>query len=198
MSHSDRISMIVGLGNPGPQYDHTRHNAGFDFVDRLARLWNGQWKTDKKYAGELCQITLANQPVWLLKPMTFMNRSGQSVAALANFYKLPPTSILVAHDELDLPPGVARLKKGGGHGGHNGLRDIIAQLGNNKEFYRLRIGIGHPGQAREVVNFVLTKAPAAEQTQIDDAIAAAASEMPTACVGEWAKAMNSLHSFKAG
>ncbi|MFY0664445.1 MAG: aminoacyl-tRNA hydrolase [Natronospirillum sp.] len=197
MSHSDRISLVVGLGNPGAQYDRTRHNAGFDFVDRLASLWRGQWKSDKKYAGDLCQVTLGEHTLWLLKPMTFMNRSGQAVAALANFYKLTPEQILVAHDELDLPPGVARFKKGGGHGGHNGLRDIIAQLGNNKEFYRLRIGIGHPGDARDVVNYVLTKAAPKEQNNIDDAIAAATSELPRVCDGEWAKAMNSLHSFKA-
>lgn len=198
MSQSDHIRLIVGLGNPGPQYDRTRHNAGFDFVDRLANLWHGQWKADKKYAGEWCLVNIGQQPVWLLKPMTFMNRSGQSVAALANFYKVPPHEILVAHDELDLPAGVARLKKGGGHGGHNGLRDIIAQLGNVRDFHRLRLGIGHPGTANEVVNYVLTKAAPADQTRIDDAIAAAASEMVRVCNGEWAQAMNSLHSSKAG
>lgn len=198
MSHSDQIRIIVGLGNPGPQYDRTRHNAGFDFVDRLADLWQGQWKTDKKFAGDWCLINLDRHPVWLLKPMTFMNRSGQAVAALANFYKVPVHDILVAHDELDLPPGIARFKKGGGHGGHNGLRDIIAQMGNQRDFHRLRIGIGHPGTANEVVNYVLTKASTADQTQIDDAIAAAASEMVRVCNGEWAQAMNSLHSNKAG
>ncbi|MEX0584966.1 MAG: aminoacyl-tRNA hydrolase, partial [Natronospirillum sp.] len=176
--------------------DNTRHNAGFAYVDALAERHHGQWKADKKYAGELCQINMDGRAVMLLKPMTFMNCSGQSVAALAQFFKWPPDGILVAHDELDLNPGIARFKQGGGHGGHNGLRDIIACLGNQKQFYRLRIGIGHPGQARDVVNFVLSKAPPAERELTDNAINAALAETALAANGHWAKAQNALHSFR--
>lgn len=125
-----------------------------------------------------------------------MNLSGQSVAAVANFYKIPPESILVAHDELDLPPGIARFKQGGGHGGHNGLRDIISRLGNNKNFYRLRIGIGHPGQAKDVAGFVLTKAPVSERSKSQAAIDESLFHLPEAISGNWAQAMNKLHSFK--
>lgn len=192
----DSVSLIVGLGNPGAQYDGTRHNVGFDYVDQLAAEYGGQWKADRKYRGDLCKITLAGRPVTLLKPMTYMNRSGQSVAPLAQFFKWAPEQILVAHDDLDLPPGVARFKQGGGHGGHNGLRDIIARLGNQKQFYRLRLGIGHPGQARDVVNFVLSKATPDERRATDDAIRTAVAETPLAAGGEWNKAMNALHSFR--
>lgn len=192
----DSVSLIVGLGNPGAQYDGTRHNVGFDYVDQLAAEHGGQWKADRKYRGDLCKITLSGRPVTLLKPMTYMNRSGQSVAPLAQFFKWAPEQILVAHDDLDLPPGVARFKQGGGHGGHNGLRDIIARLGNQKQFYRLRLGIGHPGQARDVVNFVLSKATPDERRATDDAIRTAVAETPLAAGGEWNKAMNALHSFR--
>ncbi|MDX1341826.1 MAG: aminoacyl-tRNA hydrolase [Reinekea sp.] len=193
----DVIRFIVGLGNPGPQYDQTRHNAGFDYVDALARQHNGSWKTDTKYQAETCTITLSGEKIWLMKPMTFMNRSGQSVAGFANFFKIPVENILVAHDELDIAPGTARFKKGGGHGGHNGLRDIIACLGNNKEFYRLRLGIGHPGNARDVANYVLSKGPVEDRVSLERAIDCALDNTSLAIDGQWSKAMNNLHSFKA-
>ncbi len=191
----DVIRFIVGLGNPGPQYDQTRHNAGFDYVDALARQHNGSWKTDTKYQAETCTITLSGEKIWLMKPMTFMNRSGQSVAGFANFFKIPVENILVAHDELDIAPGTARFKKGGGHGGHNGLRDIIACLGNNKEFYRLRLGIGHPGNARDVANYVLSKGPVEDRVSLERAIDCALDNTSLAIDGQWSKAMNNLHSF---
>jgi PTH1 family peptidyl-tRNA hydrolase len=191
---SSRIELIVGLGNPGAKYDQTRHNAGFWFVDAVARRHGGSFKSENKFHGEACKVRLDGEEVWLLKPMTFMNKSGQAIASLANFYKIAPEAILVAHDELDLPPGAARLKKGGGHGGHNGLRDTIAQLGNNKDFQRLRIGIGHPGHSSQVTGYVLGKAPADEQRLMDDAIADALDVMSLAVSGEMQKAMNQLHS----
>lgn len=191
---ASHIQLIVGLGNPGPKYELTRHNAGFWFVDALARQHGATFKSENKFHGEACKISLDGEELWLLKPMTFMNKSGQAVAALANFYKIPPESILVAHDELDLPPGAARLKKGGGHGGHNGLRDTIAQLGNNKDFQRLRIGIGHPGHSSQVTGYVLGKAPADEQRLMEDAIVDAIDIIPVAVSGEIQKAMNQLHS----
>ena len=193
----DRIQLIVGLGNPGQQYDQTRHNAGADFVVQLAERQMTSLKADSKYHGLYGKTTLNNQPVHLLIPTTYMNLSGQAVQALANFYKIPAEGILVAHDELDLPPGVARLKQGGGHGGHNGLRDIISKLGNNKNFYRLRLGIGHPGSASQVSGFVLKKAPSSEKDLTQAASDEAMRVLEQACSGDWLKAMNTLHSFKA-
>ena len=149
------IQLIVGLGNPGPEYEQTRHNAGALFVERLASAQRVSLTADKKYFGLTAKFSHQGNDVRLLIPTTYMNRSGQAVAALANFFRIKPEAILVAHDELDLPPGVAKLKRGGGHGGHNGLRDIIAQLGNQNDFHRLRLGIGHPGDAKLVSNFVL-------------------------------------------
>ncbi|WP_394166983.1 aminoacyl-tRNA hydrolase [Neptunomonas phycophila] len=192
----DSIQLIVGLGNPGSQYEQTRHNAGAEFVEQLAARQLTSLQTDKKFFGRYGKAQLGNQTVHLLIPTTFMNLSGQSVAAVANFYKIPPESILVAHDELDLPPGIARFKQGGGHGGHNGLRDIISRLGNNKNFYRLRIGIGHPGQAKDVAGFVLTKAPVSERSKSQAAINESLFHLPEAISGNWAQAMNKLHSFK--
>ena len=197
MTMKDSIQLIVGLGNPGAQYDQTRHNAGFDYVDALADRYHGQWKTETKYQADIASIQLAGQKVWLMKPMTFMNRSGQSVGAFAHFFKIPANEILVAHDELDIPAGSARFKLGGGHGGHNGLRDIIARLANNKGFYRLRLGIGHPGHASEVTNYVLSKGRPEERISLERAIDAATESTSLAIQGDWAKAMNTLHSFKA-
>lgn len=191
---SSRIQLIVGLGNPGSKYEPTRHNAGFWFVEAMVRHFGTGFKPENKFHGEACKIRLDGEEVWLLKPMTFMNKSGQAIAALANFYKIAPEAILVAHDELDLPPGEARLKKGGGHGGHNGLRDTIAQLGNNKDFQRLRIGIGHPGHSSQVTGYVLGKAPADEQRLMEQAIDRALDVMQLAVSGEMQKAMNQLHS----
>ncbi len=191
---SSRIELIVGLGNPGSQYEQTRHNAGFWFVEALARQHGASFKSETKFHGEACKICVGAHDVWLLKPMTFMNRSGQGIAALARFYKIEPANILVAHDELDLPPGDIRLKLGGGHGGHNGLRDTIDKLGNTRDFQRLRIGIGHPGHSSQVTGYVLGKAQADEQRLMEDAIDAALKVMPLAIAGELQKAMNELHS----
>ena len=193
----DGIDMIVGLGNPGRQYEDTRHNAGAWFVERLARQHNASLSADSKVQGLTARISVHGRDLRLLVPTTFMNVSGQAVAPLANFFKIPPDRILVVHDELDLPPGVAKLKQGGGHGGHNGLRDIISKLGNNANFGRLRIGIGHPGSADKVSGYVLGKAPAAEQRMIDDAISEAINVLPDLLSGHASKAMNRLHSFTA-
>lgn len=190
------LTLIVGLGNPGNQYDHTRHNIGFDFVDALARQSGAGWKLDGKYQAELCKTHIAGQDVWLMKPLTFMNLSGTSVGRFVQFYKLGLDQILVAHDELDLPPGVARLKLGGGHGGHNGLRNIIANLGNQKNFYRLRLGIGHPGDAGAVVNYVLSKPSPDDRIRMERAIDATLDQTPLIVPGHWQKAMNHLHQFR--
>ncbi|MCQ4143586.1 aminoacyl-tRNA hydrolase [Vogesella sp. AC12] len=187
------IRLVVGLGNPGPEYERTRHNAGFWLVDELAWQHKTPLRGEGKYFGEVSRATLATGDLWLLKPMTYMNLSGQAVGALARFYKIAPEEILVVHDELDLPPGAARLKQGGGHGGHNGLKDIIAKLGS-PNFWRLRLGIGHPGDRNEVANFVLKKARAEEQQAIDDAIAKALQVMPDVLAGNSAAAMKTLHT----
>ena len=193
----DYKGVIVGLGNPGAKYAHTRHNAGAWYVAELAARNNGSLREDPKYYGLTARITLHGQEVRLLIPTTFMNLSGKSVSALAKFFQIPPESILVAHDELDLPPGVAKFKQGGGHGGHNGLKDIINKLGNNNQFHRLRLGIGHPGTKEQVVGFVLTKAPKAEQQLIDDALDEAVRATDILFTNDMTKAMNRLHSFKA-
>jgi len=191
------IQIVVGLGNPGPEYTKTRHNAGVWFVEELASRYNISLRPEKKYSGLYGKGLIGNEVVHLLVPTTFMNRSGQSVAPLANFFRIPVENILVAHDELDMEPGVCKIKKGGGHGGHNGLRDIISCMANNKEFYRLRIGIGHPGHRDRVTGHVLGKAPAIDQDKIDQAI-----DEANRCIDIWQKddlkkAQNRLHSFKA-
>ncbi len=191
---SNAIQLIVGLGNPGNEYERTRHNAGQDFVEELARTLGVTLQPDNKYFGYSARANFQGQDLRLLIPTTYMNRSGQSVGALANFFKIPPAAILVAHDELDLAPGVARFKQGGGHGGHNGLRDIIAALGNNQNFPRLRLGIGHPGAAPLVANFVLKRAPSSEQELIDNSIARAIQCTPDAIKGDWNSAMKKLHT----
>ncbi|MBU2882785.1 aminoacyl-tRNA hydrolase [Psychrosphaera sp. B3R10] len=194
---SSTIQLIVGLANPGPEYQHTRHNAGAWFIEELCRANNVSLKNDPKYFGYTAKINFAGQDIRLLVPTTFMNLSGKSVAALANFFKIKPEEILVAHDELDMQPGVAKFKKGGGHGGHNGLKDIIAKLANNREFYRLRIGIGHPGSREKVTGWVLGKAPRNDQELMDAAI-----DEAVRCTEIWLKqdlkkAQNRLHSFSA-
>lgn len=191
------IQLIVGLGNPGPEYEQTRHNAGALFVERVASAQGVNLAVDKKYFGLLGKFSHQGRDVRLLIPTTYMNRSGQSVAALANFFRIPPAAILVAHDELDMPPGTARLKLGGGHGGHNGLRDIIAQLGNQNAFYRLRLGIGHPGDKNLVSGFVLGRAPRSEQEKLEASIDFALGVLPDMLAGDWTKAMQKLHSQKA-
>ena len=194
---SNEIRLIVGLGNPGPEYAATRHNAGAWYVAELASRYNGQLREEAKYFGLTTRISLQGQEVRLLIPTTFMNLSGKSVGALANFFQIPPESILVAHDELDLPPGTARFKQGGGHGGHNGLKDIISKLANSKDFHRLRIGIGHPGDKNKVAGFVLTKAPQSEQQLIDAALDEALRCTDILFQQDMTRAMNRLHAFKA-
>ncbi len=184
--------LVVGLGNPGPQYADTRHNAGFWLVDELARQHAGHFRPDAKYHGDTCRIALADREFWLLKPMTFMNRSGHAVVALARFHRIALPEILVIHDDLDLPAGTVRLKRSGGHGGHNGLRDLIAQLGGN-DFARLRLGIGHPGDSREVLDYVLRRAPQAERALVEQAILDALREFPRLAAGQWDKATQTLH-----
>ena len=186
------IALIVGLGNPGPKYDQTRHNAGFWFVEEVARRHGGVFRTEAKFAGEVCRVAIDGREVWLLKPTTYMNRSGQSVKLLAGFYKIPVEQILVAHDEIDLPPGTARLKRGGGHGGHNGLRDIMAQMGQS--FLRLRLGVGHPGQKDQVVDYVLERPSRDDEALIRRDIDDAVDVLAPVVAGEFEKAMNQLHS----
>ena len=187
------IRLIAGLGNPGPDYERTRHNAGFWLLDELCWKYKGNWKTEGKFHGDVTRVNIDGNDVWLLKPMTFMNLSGQAVLAVAHFYKILPDEILVVHDELDLPPGQAKLKFGGGHGGHNGLKDIAARL-STPAFWRLRLGIGHPGDRNEVVNFVLKKPRSEEQTAIDDAIGKSLQYLPQAVGGQMASAMKELHT----
>ena len=191
------IQLIVGLGNPGAEYEQTRHNAGALFVEQLARREGVHLAADKKYFGLTGKFSHRGRDIRLLIPTTYMNRSGQAVAALANFFRIEPEAILVAHDELDMPPGVAKLKLGGGHGGHNGLRDIIAQFGNQKNFHRLRLGIGHPGDKSLVSNFVLGRAPRSEQDKLDASIGFALDVVGEMLDGDWTKAMQKLHSQKA-
>lgn len=191
------IQLIVGLGNPGAEYEQTRHNAGALFVERVAAAKGVSLAADKKYFGLVGKFSHQGRDVRLLIPTTYMNRSGQSVAALANFFRIPPAAILVAHDELDMLPGIAKLKQGGGHGGHNGLRDIIAQLGNQNSFYRLRLGIGHPGDKNLVSGFVLGRAPRSEQDKLEASIDFALDVLPEMLAGDWTKAMQQLHSQKA-
>ena len=187
------IKVIVGLGNPGAKYTETRHNAGFWFIEQLASAVGASFRLEKKFQGEVTKATIAGRDAWLLKPETFMNLSGQSVKSLMSFYRIEPENILVAHDEIDLEPGTTRLKKGGGHGGHNGLRDIINQLGT-KDFYRLRIGVGHPGRKEQVADYVLHKASMNDRIEIDRTIDAAEDVMPLVMEGSLEKAMHKLHT----
>jgi PTH1 family peptidyl-tRNA hydrolase len=191
------IRLIVGLGNPGTQYRGTRHNAGADFVEALARHCGASLQTDARFFGQSGRVSLAGHDLRLLVPTTFMNRSGKAVAAMAGFFKIPPAEILVAHDELDIPAGTARFKRGGGHGGHNGLRDIVPALGNDSDFYRLRIGIGHPGHAAGVTGYVLGAPSAADRERIDATIEEAIAALPLLLDGDDARAMTRLHSFSA-
>jgi PTH1 family peptidyl-tRNA hydrolase len=187
------LKVIVGLGNPGAKYTETRHNAGFWFVEEVARKYAGTFRNEKKFFGDVAKIAVEGKEFWLLRPETFMNRSGQSVKALMSFYRIDADQLLVAHDEIDLPPGTAKLKTGGGHGGHNGLRDIINQLGT-KDFHRLRIGVGHPGSKDQVVDFVLHNPSRAERDLIDRDIDDAVSVLPELASGALEQAMQKLHS----
>ena len=189
------IKLFVGLGNPGPEYAATRHNAGFWWIDQVARQLNATLVTERGFHGLVARANVGGQSVWLLQPQTFMNLSGKSVAALARFYKIAPDEILVAHDELDLPAGEAKLKQGGGHAGHNGLRDIHAQLGS-PDYWRLRLGIGHPGHKDRVTGWVLGRAGKDDQVLIDRAIDEAIDALPLAVAGDFNEAMKRLHTSK--
>jgi PTH1 family peptidyl-tRNA hydrolase len=186
------LRVIVGLGNPGPEHLNTRHNAGFWFVDMLAKRHGGEFRDYRKYSGETARVIISGQELILLKPTTYMNRSGLSIRQISDFYKIAPADILVAHDELDLPVGTLRLKNGGGHGGHNGLRDTIAHIGEG--FWRLRLGVGHPGNKAEVIDYVLTRAPRAEEDLIYEAVNTAADCMPLLLEQGAERAMTKLHS----
>ena len=190
---SNKIKMIVGLGNPGSEYEQTRHNAGFWFIDELAWQYKATLKEEKKFFGSVARISISGSDLWLLKPATFMNRSGQAVAALAQFYKIRPEEILVVHDELDIPCGRIKFKLGGGNGGHNGLKDIQARLGT-PDFYRLRLGIDHPGDRNLVVGYVLNKPSPEHKQQIDEAINKSLKAVPILLAGEWEEAVRFLHS----
>jgi PTH1 family peptidyl-tRNA hydrolase len=194
---SNDIRLIVGLANPGQEYSRTRHNAGAWFINELAKWHNTQLREEAKYFGYTARINVAGQDVRLLVPTTFMNLSGKSVAAIAKFYQIDVTEILVVHDELDLPPGVAKFKQGGSHGGHNGLKDIISKMANSKEFFRLRIGIGHPGSKEQVTGYVLGKAQKIEQEQMDAAVDEAVRCIDILAKDGMVKAMSRLHTFKA-
>ena len=190
---SQGIRLIVGLGNPGPRYQDTRHNAGFWWVDELARRHGAAFKAESRFHGETARLVVGGHDCRLLKPTTYMNHSGRAVSALARYYRLAPGEILVAHDELDLPCGTVRLKQGGGHGGHNGLRDTIAALGS-RDFHRLRIGINHPGHRDQVVDYVLSPPRREEEILIRQALDRAADLLPDLLEGRFQQVMNQLHA----
>ncbi len=189
------IRLFVGLGNPGPDYEDTRHNAGFWWIDAVARELKASWAMDKSHHAMVARISVQGQTVWLLKPQSFMNLSGKSVASLANFYKIPPQDILVAHDELDIAPGEAKLKLGGSHAGHNGLRDIHAQLGTD-QYWRLRLGIGHPGVKAEVIHWVLKKPSPDHRIAIEQTIDRALKALPHFLSGDMTQATLLVHTSK--
>lgn len=191
------LRLIVGLGNPGTEYLRTRHNAGFWFVDALAAGQNERFGFDGKLHGETCKLRIGGESVWLLKPATFMNKSGIAVAAALRYYKIEPQECLVAHDDLDLPAGAVRLKFDGGHGGQNGLRDIMAHLGHGK-FHRLRVGIGHPGHKDQVTSWVLGRPSATDEDAMLDGVARALNVLPLAVDGQFDKAMQQLHTPGTG
>jgi len=186
------LKLIVGLGNPGTEYARTRHNAGFQLLDELARRHDAIFRSEPRHRAELARMHVAGHDLWLLKPMSYMNHSGDPTRSVASFYRVPLESILVAYDELDFPPGVVRLKQGGGAAGHNGMRDVIAQIGD--AFWRLRIGIGHPGDRAQVLDYVLGRPPAAEVQLLQEALGAAADTVPVMLTEGAQIAMNRLHS----
>jgi PTH1 family peptidyl-tRNA hydrolase len=191
------LKLIVGLGNPGEKYARTRHNAGFWFADELARRYGGVFRAESRHQGDMARVRVSLEggtevDVLLLKPTTYMNKSGGSISSLANFYKVSPDEVLVAHDELDLPVGVARLKLGGGHGGHNGLRDTITTIG--ADFWRMRLGIGHPGHKDLVHDYVLQRAPFDQERAIEIAVNNAADVLSVLLAQGAEKAMNRLHT----
>jgi len=191
---SAAFGLIVGLGNPGPKYEQTRHNAGFWFVDEVARRYRLDFAVDSRSQGLTARMDWEGEKIHLLKPMRYMNLSGGAVSAVAGFYKIQPSRILVAHDELDFEPGVVKLKVGGGHGGHNGLRDIVARLGS-ADFARIRLGIGHPGNRDEVVGYVLDRPSRHEGGLLREAVDRAADQLPQILAGKLEAAMNVLHGL---
>ena len=199
MSKFRPIKLLVGLGNPGNEYNLTRHNTGYWLLDEIINRSENEvvMSEESKFHGEIGKIITSENEVRVLRSNLFMNQSGQSVSAVANFYKIKPDEILIAHDELDLLPGTIRLKMGGGHGGHNGLRDIISCLGNQNNFGRIRIGIGHPGNSSQVSNFVLKKPPVKEQCLIQDSIDELLRHINKVLKGEWQDVMNHIHGFNA-
>ena len=186
------LQLVVGLGNPGVEHEDTRHNAGFWFIDELASRHDGRLKPERRYNADVGRVTIADAPLWLMKPMGYMNRSGQSVRAFSEYFQIPSGEVLVVHDDLDLPAGVARLKKGGGAGGHNGVKDVIAHLG--EDFWRIRVGIGHPGHRDEVIDHVLERASAVEERLMREAIELAIAEFPRLITEGAEKMMNRLHT----
>lgn len=195
VTESSPVALVVGLGNPGERYERTRHNAGFWLVDVLASGLGADFRAERRFNALVASVRIGDRPIPLLKPMTFMNRSGQAVGAFARYYHIAPEQVLVAHDEIDLPPGTVRLKRGGGAGGHNGLRDIISAFGGNAEFLRLRIGVGRPGPGSAgVVDFVLRTPPSAERKLIDDSIERALDVVPLIVGGDTGRAMQRLHT----
>ncbi|NEV62989.1 aminoacyl-tRNA hydrolase [Thiorhodococcus minor] len=187
------IRLVVGLGNPGEQYEQTRHNVGFWLVDAIAASCHQSFRSESKFHGDLCRVTVGRADLRLLKPSTYMNRSGRAIAAVARYFDIPPEEILVAHDELDLPVGSVRLKQGGGHAGHNGLRDTIAALGS-RDFWRLRIGIAHPGDKTLVTGYVLGRPSKEDDGLIRNALDDAERTLPDLIAGQFQLAMNRLHS----
>lgn len=186
------LELIVGLGNPGADYARTRHNAGWWFVDALAERHGGRWRRESGWRAQLARVRIDATELWLAKPTDYMNRSGPPVASIAAFYRISPASILIAHDDIDLPPGICRLKQGGGHGGHNGVRDVIAHLG--ADFWRLRFGVGHPGARELVIDAVLDRPTATEQESIDAALERAMAIVPVLLSEGAQKAMHRLHT----
>ena len=191
MAQADPIQLIVGLGNPGQKYSSTRHNAGFWFLDLLARQFHTNFRNESKFKGEVASFNHDSERVWLLKPATFMNLSGESLGPFARFYQIAPENILVVHDEIDLPPGTVRFKKGGGHGGNNGLRSIFKHF--SKEFWRLRIGVGHPGDRDQVISYVTQTPSAGDKQLIDESIEKAMETLPDVLAGDMGAAMQILH-----
>lgn len=191
MAQAESIHLIVGLGNPGQKYSTTRHNAGFWFLDQLANQFHASFRSETKFKGDVASFDFENRRVWLLRPATFMNLSGESLGPFARFYQIAPVNTLVIHDEIDLPPGTVRIKKGGGHGGNNGLRNIFTHF--SKEFWRMRIGVGHPGDRDEVISYVTQTPSASDKTLISDSIDQAMETIPKVLQGDMEAAMQILH-----
>jgi PTH1 family peptidyl-tRNA hydrolase len=189
---SKAIRIIAGLGNPDEKYERTLHNAGFWFVDALARKFGGHFRYEKKFDAETCRVKIHGEDVWLIKPQSYMNRSGPPVRGLLDYYRLGPDELLVAHDEIDLPPGTVRLKEGGGHGGHNGIRDVIRHCG--PDFLRLRLGVGHPGEKDQVTNYVLKRGAADVESAVERNIDDAIGVLPELVEGRAGAAMKKLHT----